>query len=726
MNDREILNLLNPRIQSAIKKKWHQNGKFREVQKQSIPVIVKEKSCLIISPTAGGKTEAALIPLFSNIYNYGFEDQKVQAIYIAPLKALLNDLDNRIIEWTDYLEDLTIFKWHGDVSTSLKKKQINKPATILLSTPESLDVILASNKIDNQNYFSNVHTIIIDEAHYFAKDSRGAQLSSINERIQYFSQHTIQRIGLSATVGDPERVALWLQGSGAIAEIIKTDDIDRELDLKNILIDDTLNKNNDLQSELFDLVKSGKSIIFGNSRRDVEMTARLLNESKIDVLVHHGSISKYLREEAEELMSVSKHSVISATSTLELGIDIGDLNRVVQKGLLPSVNSYLQRIGRAGRKDGKAQIALITDNFEDFVLNLSFASLGMEKYNEPLRPSKKRYDIFFQQLLLEILSNYGISLKSFYEKVKKSYSYQEITYSDIEELIEFWKSENYLQMDKSSFLIGSVIEKRFSSKNYMELYSVFDSNTFFEVFYEQEEIGVIEEWFAFSLIPGESFFQLAGRKWFVNEIFQEDKRVNVLPSKDGLPPNWSGGGMYLIEYKVARRYQDVLERAFDISKVINHNDLETFNLYLKSRGHSVVPEGKIGLLKTGKEYWIQTYAGTMINQVITFILNEAFPNAKIVFNFKQIDISDKNITRDDIILIIRKRFYDIKKMKIDDWLLFLSKHLTNFHYSKFSEYVPDKFSVKYAASSFFILDEFKDFLDKLNLNKVLEEKMLKT
>ncbi|MES0490251.1 MAG: DEAD/DEAH box helicase [Leptospirales bacterium] len=711
-SDIEILEMLHPTVQREIQKKWADSKNFfRPVQREVIPVVVNGSCCLVISPTAGGKTEAALFPVLSNIFESASKTESIHAIFIAPLKALLNDLDLRIEGWLENLGDISIFKWHGDVSAFSKNKQKKNPASILLTTPESLDVMLASESINNKEYFKNVVSLVVDEAHYFAADSRGAQLSSSMERLQSFVSQPIQRIGLSATVGDPEAVATWLQGSGPDCEIINAAGNQRSVSVEHILINEEgENYGAILQHTLKDLTVSGKTIIFGNSKKDVEMTACILEVSGIHAMVHHGSVSKLLREETEEKMRTDDaHSVISATSTLELGIDIGDLNRVIQKDHLPSVNSYLQRIGRAGRRDGNAHIVLLTKTFEDFVLNMAMSSKGAEGYFEPLRPSRRRYDILFQQLLLEILGNYGINPDTFFNKIKSAYSFSEIKREEFDKLIEYWVSHDFLFNDGRVLLIGPIIEKKFSHKNYMELYAVFDVNENYTVLYNNEEIGFLESWFAFGLNSEESVFQLAGRKWAVQEIIEDLKCILVKPAADALPPAWSGGGLFRVEYEVARRFHDILASKYNVADQVSPNALQTLQLHTKRLGHNPVEEGKIGVTKMGTELWIETYAGTMINTVIAFCLCDSFPGLKVSHNFYRLEFKLRKIPIPKVLESIHEFISSLHSMTNEDWIKFLGRHLDKFHYSRFSDFIPTIFSVHHAAESFYVLDDLKKF-----------------
>jgi ATP-dependent helicase Lhr and Lhr-like helicase len=714
-----ILKMLNPAVQYAIKKKWREIKDFRPVQKEAIPLITQGRSCLIVSPTAGGKTEAAILPVLSNIYEAAISNPGIHLIYIAPLKALLNDLHLRFEDWLLYLEGVTVFKWHGDVSVYQKSRQKIAPASILLTTPESLDVMLSSHSIDKENYFSNVSAVIIDEAHYFAADSRGAQLASSLERLQGYAVKQFQRIGLSATVGDPEKVAEWLKGSNSDCHILKVSGAKRDVTVKHVFINE--NQENypiRLKAALKQHTKFGKTIIFGNSKKDVELTAKLLIEEGIPAKVHHGSISKVLREEAENYIRDNKtDGVICATSTLELGIDIGDLERVIQKGVLPSVNSYMQRIGRAGRRGTPAEIILVTTDYEDFVLNKAISKIGLEDFCEPLRPSQCRYDILFQQLLLEILSNSGIAEDTFYDKIKMAYPFKKIKYQDFIKILNVWIDKGLILKNGKSLIVGTEIENKFSHKNYMEIYSVFEANENYTVIFNDDEIGYLENWFVLKLIPEESIFQLAGRKWSVLEIENEIKKVFVKPIGDALPPEWRGGGFVSVEYEVARKFHDILN---NFSQENSLSDKSIIESCIKSIGFIAVKEGQIRVRKVDGFLLIDTYAGSLINTILTYSISEKFPMIKMSFDYYRVSIDiNKKDNINEIIIELSEIVDTYKNIDYNNWVKFIERNLFNYKYSKFSEFIPVEYSAFHAIESFYCFDQIKKFASLCGSNCII-------
>ncbi|GAA3942758.1 DEAD/DEAH box helicase [Chitinophaga oryziterrae] len=352
------LNKLHPRLQDFVKdQKWRD---LTDIQKKAFDPIYQGVSCIIEAPTSGGKTEAVLFPLLTRISTRKTPGFKV--LYIAPLKALLNDLALRVLPYAKmcYME---AFKWHGDVSQSDKIKQMLFPSDILLTTPESIEAILL-RKANWREVFSNLETIVIDEAHYFALTERGSHLMSLLERVEAGIQNKSQRIAVSATVGNPDELLCWLTGNRSGGECIRVPSTNtKERDFKiRYFMDGGL----ELQDSLYALLSQKKSIVFERSRTFTEETASRINERNLEsrsrfpvkVKTHHSSVSKRLREDAETSIkntSTESLNAIISTSTLELGIDIGELDQVVQIGGLNSSGSFLQRVGRTGRRVGRPQ-----------------------------------------------------------------------------------------------------------------------------------------------------------------------------------------------------------------------------------------------------------------------------------------------------------------------------------------------------------------------------------
>ena len=348
---KNVFERLAPFIQEYI----YRNGwsEIRPIQVASCDFILNtEDNILLASGTASGKTEAAFLPILTDIYEH--PSNSVAVLYISPLKALINDQFIRIEEMLEQT-DIKVTKWHGDVPQNIKNKIIKKPQGILQTTPESLEAMLMRNPGNIFKLFSDLRYIVIDEIHYFMNDDRGLQTLCLIERIQRIIKKEPRRIGLSATLGDYELAKQWLEAGTKRKTVIP--DVPEEkrkigLKIKYYEIEEKEETSIlDYYKDLYEKTLNKKCIIFSNSKSEVEENIAHLkkiakNRNTKDIYyVHHANISNSLRRQAEEQMkSEEENAITGATLTLELGIDLGKLDRIVQTGSPFTVSSFVQRL----------------------------------------------------------------------------------------------------------------------------------------------------------------------------------------------------------------------------------------------------------------------------------------------------------------------------------------------------------------------------------------------
>ena len=386
----DIFNRLAPFIQDFIYyNKWTE---LRGIQVAACEAIFDtDNNLLLSSGTASGKTEAAFLPVLTELYNN--PASSVGVLYISPLKALINDqfkrLDQLLID-----SNIPVCKWHGDASQTQKNALIKNPAGLLQITPESLESLLLGKRGACFKMFSDLRYVIIDEVHYFMRDVRGIQVLCQLERLQKLTGNVPRRIGLSATLGDISLAQNWLNtgtGRDCIAPI--TDEGKKKLRLfvqrfvRASASDNTYAEAGDRAHNeyLFKMTMDKKTIIFTNSREETEFLISNLREIALknkapDVYrVHHGNVSALLREQTEDEMKSSEEKIVTgATVTLELGIDIGSLDQVVQVGAPGNVSSFAQRLGRCGRR---GQIAQLLFTFVEDVQITATDTLGPINWN---------------------------------------------------------------------------------------------------------------------------------------------------------------------------------------------------------------------------------------------------------------------------------------------------------------------------------------------------------
>ncbi len=395
----------SPRLQQAIVARlgW---SSLREVQELAGAALLDGMNAVVLAPTAGGKTEASMFPILSQMV----DDQPdgLGAIYIAPIKALLNNQSQRLDLYTDMV-GLRRFVWHGDTNNHERRRFLDDPAELLMTTPESLEVMLVSERVDEAKLFNDLRVVIIDEVHAIAGQDRGAHLMSVLERIARLSRHDVQRIGLSATVGNPDAILEWLQGTSQRAGTII--DPPKQPARRELLVVHRPDLGQ-IAADAAQMASGRKSLFFCQSRSTTEAVAECMRRNGIDVFVHHSAVSKEEREIAEESFNRGSDACIVCTSTLELGIDVGDLDRVLQSEAPATVGSFLQRMGRTGRRPGQsANTTFFCESDESVLQAIALIELAKSGWVEDAEVNDRCWPVMIHQLLAMALASDGVSIE---------------------------------------------------------------------------------------------------------------------------------------------------------------------------------------------------------------------------------------------------------------------------------------------------------------------------
>ncbi|TBL76130.1 DEAD/DEAH box helicase [Paenibacillus thalictri] len=553
--------LLSPKIKKAIwDLKW---PALRPIQEVAIPLILETTDHLVLSAaTASGKTEAAFLPILSAIEQSGQDYLRV--LYIAPLKALINDQFERIERLCEYV-DVPVHKWHGDVSGNDKKKFINTPAGILQITPESLESLFINRSTFLQSLWKQVSYIVIDEIHVFLATERGAQLRSLLFRVQEYVANPTRIIGLSATVNDPDGyIANWLSPEGPDqVKVIQSDDGDKEIfyALHHYPNEEQGKLPLELYRDIRDLTKEYSSMIFANDRGLVEETAVLLNRlaehegAPRDYLAHHSSIDKSEREYVEEILkTANRPKSVVCTATLELGIDIGSMDMVIQIDSTFSVASLKQRIGRTGRRDGMSQILQIYTTKASHLLHaVAVTELFLEKWVEPPQAYAKPYDVLFHQILSICCERNGLYLDDLMDSILRNPVFQVIPRGHIVDLVDHMIKKEYLELvpGAQEFIVGLEGERILRSR---EFYSVFSVQEEYEVFHLNRRIGAVDKTPAVEV--GNNLI-LAGKLWSIESVDSNKDKIYVVPAVDAKRPVFLGSGG-AIHRMISEKMQEVL------------------------------------------------------------------------------------------------------------------------------------------------------------------------
>ncbi len=532
-----------------------------------------QNNLLLTSSTASGKTEAAFFPILTMLE--GEMPESIAVLYIAPLKSLINDQFGRIEELLD-ISGIPVTHWHGDVAQSHKKKLLMKPRGILQITPESLESMLMNRSNDLIRLFHGLQFVIIDEIHTLTGSDRGNQIICQLCRLGRLIGHHPRRIGLSATVGDTELAAAWLgAGSGRDTDVpeltpeslrwrlgmehfyIQNDDHSQVPDTDKSPESSGLSKRAQIDSGyeyMYDCVKNAKSLVFSNSREETEFVTATLrqiakNRGEQDIfLIHHGNLSASIREEAEQKMKDENiHAVTCATVTMELGIDIGRLERVVQNSSPHSVSSLLQRLGRSGRRGQPPEMMLVFREENplpntplpqlipwELIRAIAIVQLYIEeRFIEPPRVKKLPFSLAFHQTLSVLASSGELTPRALAERVLSLPPLSGISKEDYKTLMISMIENDYIEMTEEKGLIVGLAGERLISS--FKFYAVFKDSEDFTVRHESEEIGTIT-----TPPPVGDRFALAGRVWEVEELDVARKLIYVKPVEGKMEVSWPG------------------------------------------------------------------------------------------------------------------------------------------------------------------------------------------
>jgi len=514
---------------------------LRPVQLQSIDALLDGKNAVVLAPTAGGKTESAFFPLLSMMDS---EDWRpVSVLYLSPIRALLNNQEDRIGRYAALI-GRRVFKWHGDTAQGPRRQFLREPTDILLITPESLEATLMSQRVPSRELFAGLRAVIIDEVHAFADDDRGAHLAALLERLTRLAGRDVQRIGLSATVGNPDEILRWLQGSSTRSgTVVDPGGARRAAELSLDYVGSAENAARVIEA----LHPGRKRLVFVDSRRQAEQLGHLVGGLGVRTFVTHGSLSVSERRDAEQAFHEGQDCVIVATSALELGIDVGDLDHVLQIDAPSSVASFLQRMGRTGRRGGPPNCTFLVTKDTAVVQAAAILQLYREGFVEPVRPSSRAYHILAHQLMSLAVQYSGLARDNFWGQVEGAAPFTGISIEDRNRVIDHMLGAGILADQGGRLWLGPEGEKRYGRANFRELYAVFDTPRLVSVRAGIEDVGTVDASFlaAISAEPEPAAFLLAGRTWQVVTIEWERGLCIVRPAPSGRAPRWFGAPRFL-------------------------------------------------------------------------------------------------------------------------------------------------------------------------------------
>jgi ATP-dependent Lhr-like helicase len=542
---------------------------LRPLQEQAVDPLLGGNHALLIAPTASGKTKAAVFPMLSRMLAERWTSLSV--LYMCPLKALLNSLTIRLQGYSSLI-GRRVEVWHGDVVGSQWARIGREPPDLLLATPESLEVMLVSRRLEHRTFFANLRAVIVDELHAFAGDDRGWHLLAVLARIAHLARRDIQRIGLSATIGNPQQLLDWLcadsQSPRRLINPPSADPIEADVQL------DYVGSLPNAALVISRLHRGEKQLVFCDSRARVEELAVELRQRGVDTFVSHSSLSHDARRQAETAFAEATNCVIVATSTLELGIDVGDLDRVIQIDAPYTVTSFLQRLGRSGRRRGQRRNCLFLTTSEEAVLRAAaLLHLWQHGYVEPITPPPLPYHLLGQQLMALALQERGNGILA----------------------------------------MGRAGEREFGYRNFMELFSVFSSPPLVSVYYGESEIGQVHESTFQLKSEGPTILTLAGCGWMVNHIDWPRRRAYVEPTELTGRSRWVGTSQPMPP-ELCQAIAAVLGGA---DSTVNLSNRAQAKLQEARADHPWVEKGSTALIRRQSEvveWW--NFAGRLLNAAL--------------------------------------------------------------------------------------------------------------
>jgi len=582
---------------------------LRPLQEQSVAPILRQHHALLIAPTAGGKTEAAMLPVLSRMISE--EWQGISVLYICPIKALLNNLETRLSHLAGLL-GRSVQLWHGDIGAGEKTRANRELPDILLTTPESLEGILIGSRRDHQRLLGSVRCVVADELHAFAGDDRGWHLLALLERIQRLCACPIQRIGLSATVGKPQALLDWLAAHAAGERTLvhiqaPPADVDLVVDYVGSLANAAI-----LISQLH---RGEKRLVFCDSRSRVEELSIALRSLGVDVFVSHAALSADTRRQAEQAFAERQNCVIVATSTLELGLDVGDLDRVIQIDAPGSVASFLQRLGRTGRRSGgRRNMLFIATRDEGLLESLAIVELFRRGYVEPVSSPPLPYHIVVQQLFAMLFEN-GLELEEtrFVEVLGRLPGFAALLDVSWKTLRDHLTESGYLIRTGHMLSLGQKAERIFRAKGLADLCVSFSSPRSFAAMNGNTLLGHVDPLSLAARKEGPVVLALGGRSWRVASVDWTRDRVYVEQADDKGTSRWMGDGRG-VSRDIATEVRAIVAQSLDSSDRVLTKRSGKRLAELCEEQEATLVDSPIRLVDGSFEWW--TYEGLASNLLL--------------------------------------------------------------------------------------------------------------
>jgi len=553
MTEQNAFQMFSPPLVAALRERGFDSP--TDPQEKLIPIVKSGKNALLMAPTGTGKTEAALLPILDAMIREGESREKgTKLLYITPLRALNRDMLDRMQWWCKRF-DIRLGVRHGDSSQAERTNMSVAPPDILITTPETLQILLVGRRI-RQN-LTRLRWVVVDEVHELSEDKRGSQLSVGLERLRDVVEKEFQTVGLSATVGSPEKVAQFLVGSGRQCEVVRVP-VEKSLSLRVVapratgedrILAESIYSYPEVAARLRtirELVERYRSVlIFTNTRTEAEALSSRFRvwDPDFPVGVHHSSLSKATREAVERNLKEGKLLGVICTSSLELGIDIGFLEYVVQYNSPRQVTRLIQRVGRSGHKIGEVSNGLvITQDSDDILEAAVLCRKSAMGELEPLEPVFSPYDVAIHQVAGLLIEQSNWNFDDLMALLKRSYSYADLEPEKLKKVLTYMR-ERYPRLAFYSESDGKVFRARdvkplFSY--YFDNLSMIPDEKQYLVIEGENFVGTLDEAFVSEYGEVGVKFVEAGRCWKIDQIYGNKVYVKAEDDPTGAVPNWVG------------------------------------------------------------------------------------------------------------------------------------------------------------------------------------------
>ena len=585
-----------------------------EIQKKASPIVLQKKDCLIIAPTGSGKTECSVIPVFSLVKN-SKKPGKIKALYITPLRALNRDVFRRITKYA-HANELSIEIRHGDTTQTARRKITENPPDVLITTPETLVILLTQKKM--LDALSELEWIVIDEVHELLSSERGAQLSLSIERLQITTKFPLTKIGLSATVGNFEEAGKFVVGSKRKCQIIRDSSV-RKYDVEVEYVNGSIS---DVVDRIIEYVKEqnldSPVLLFTNTRGEAEFLASILKEkSPINIELHHGSLSKEVREDTEISLREGKHGIVVCTSSLELGLDIGSVELVIHYGSPRQVSKLVQRIGRSRHnRDASARGLIITNNSDDefearaILDRIEEGSIEEQKIHNGSLDVLAHHLVGLTMQMGEIPVDYALKL------INQAYPFRNLSLEELTDVLDLLDSNYLIFFDRTKMTFW---KKGRSFKYYFENLSTIPDILKFKVFDSvgKKIIGTLDQRFVGDYGDSGNIFVLKGSQWRILNVDEKSLTVNVEPFRGGgiTVPYWEGETIP-IDYNTARKVGLFRTKVKNGSLALINKTIDELNFEVPNESNIVVESSR-----SQGSIVLHSCFGTKINSTMSTLLS---------------------------------------------------------------------------------------------------------